>query len=272
MKKQLIYLLTATLLLGVAVSCENITPAPLPTYFYKSYIDAFIKCDSLSLLSRDGVAVDKVNMKFYNVAKSQGNIVIFVFGGWPRLIKVPPTNIIFSKGNESYLRHLNDPDQAFYDSVYAQYDKYIEMIGDTAYNKTMYGKWYREVCLSALKKVVITADKDFNDNLPAGTDLSPLFYIRFDDVYATVKNGYKTAPYTHPWNDVASDIEPVSYRCLKLSEADLEEYPFIEPQWGLCLDVKPEKTDNYTFHVKFTFADGTVLEGDAPAITVKGVN
>lgn len=271
MKKQLIYLLATALLSGMAVSCEDITPDPPPTYFCKSYIDAFIKCDSLSFLSVDGVAIDKVNMRFYNVAKSQENILICVFGDEPSRIR-GATNVFCSEKSKYRPWYHEYPGHAFYDSIYAQYDKYIEMIGDTAYNKTLKLRWLRVVCLSALKKVVITADKDFSDNFPAGTDLSPLFYIGFDDVYATVKNDYKTAPYTYQWDNTDSDIVPISYRCLKLSEANLEEYPFIEPEWELCLDAKPEKTDNYTFHVKFTFADGTVLEGDAPAITVKGVN
>lgn len=87
MKKQLIYLLATALLSGMAVSCEDITPDPPPTYFCKSYIDAFIKCDSLSFLSVDGVAIDKVNMRFYNVAKSQENILICVFGDEPSRIR-----------------------------------------------------------------------------------------------------------------------------------------------------------------------------------------
>ena len=271
MKKQLIYLLTATLLSGVAVSCEDITPAALPTYFCKSYIDTFIKCDSLSFLSTDGIAIDKINMRFYNVTKSQENILIYVSGDEPS--NSGTTNVFCSEESRYRPWYHEYPGHAFYDSIYAQYDKYIEMIGDTAYNKTLELRWLlRIVSLSALKKVVITANKDFNGKFPMGTDLSSLFYIGFDDVYATVKNGYKTAPHTYQLDYTDNDIVPISYRCLKLSEANLEEYPFIEPQWGLCLDVKPEKTDNYTFHVKFTFADGTVLEGDAPAITVKGVN
>jgi hypothetical protein len=36
------------------------------------------------------------------------------------------------------------------------------------------------------------------------------------------------------------------------------------------LDVAPEQTGEYTFHVKAIFLDGTVVEGTAPPINIKG--
>jgi hypothetical protein len=50
----------------------------------------------------------------------------------------------------------------------------------------------------------------------------------------------------------------------------LEEYSFTEAEWRFFLDDKPDHTDTYTFHIKMTFTDGTVLENDAQPITIKG--
>ncbi|NDV57999.1 hypothetical protein [Bacteroides sp. 519] len=272
MKKLLIITLTITLL----ISCDN-DPSPyiIKPSCNKSYIGAFIKCDSLKITHADGLVIDEENKLCYWLEdSSQENIVIGVNGQQPTCQKYPTnyfcqfpyigsTDILMSNGDNP-----NDP---YYLDIQAQYDKYIEEVGDTTYNKAG-GRGVIVSCVS-IKNISITANKEFDKNYPANTDLSSFFLILFDDIYATIKNNYIHVPESYTFcylNHVPSIDNPESWRCL--SKTNLEDYLFTEAFWLLFLNRKPEKTDTYTFHIKITFADGTVLENDAPPIVIKGKN
>ncbi|WP_291528541.1 hypothetical protein [Bacteroides sp. UBA939] len=287
MRKQFMFVLVATFLIGMITSCEEIdNPAPLPTNYLKSYIDMFIECDSLDIWSFGGMAIDDENKRYDIVdnGSSPEGIGISVNATYPAkdYWSSYPTNIYYPVLLFESPNHLQiNDDNPYYRHIQIQYDKYIEEVGDTTYNRMIGGRYGNKkgvvITVFPLKEVVITADKSFGSDYPAGTDLSSLFRIIFDDVYATVHNGYMAAPGTYRYiatyySDEYFVNSPMSIRCLKLSEINLEDYPFTEARWDFFLEAKPEKTDTYTFHVKLTFTDGTVLEGDSRrgAIMVKG--
>jgi hypothetical protein len=168
--------------------------------------------------------------------------------------------------------YLNEDERIYYLERKKGYDYYIALIGDTSYNARLrkdayYGGW---AIITPLKSIAIVADKDFNSDYPVGSDLSSLFTVYFDDPYSTVKNGYRSVEGTYRFFENAPF--PQSIFKSKLTEANFEERPFIGHEWLCFLDVAPEKADTYTFQVKVTFVDSTVLEAIAPPINIKGTN
>jgi hypothetical protein len=284
MKKTLSYIVSCVCILRVMSACDKVScdpPGPYPDkeIYFKSYIKEFIKCDSLKLFSHSGYVLDKEN-KLYTHGVDETSlegIIIAVSGRTPAKRNYPANlfydvDIINSAG---LLPNGSTPDPYDLDRK-TGYKKLTKEVGDTAYNRKIeYDKRLPlVVTISPVKKVIITADKSFGANFQSGTDLSSFFSIIFDDAYATIKNNYVQAPGTYrydcePYTLYSAD-SPKSLRYLKLSDTNLEKYPFTEAAWDFFLESKPEHTDSYTFHVKITFTDGTVLEGDAPTIKVQG--
>lgn len=289
MKKKTVYsMLACMFLLGIVASCSNEIPTPdvLPSVYQKSYISMFIRCDSLDISSYGGITIDKERKIIYrnDIYTSSENIAINVdatkpaynrYSGYPTNIYYPvpyigSTDVLFSNGD--------NPNDHYYQERQTGYERYIEEVGDTVFDRTIRWSDFKPEVIATcipLKNVVITADKSFGSNLTPGVDLSPLFDIAFDDVHATIKSGYTAAPDTYRYRPENYDDKylkngPMSFRCISLFAANLEDYSFTKAQWEFYLTVKPERTDTYTFHVKLTFADGTVLEDDAPPVAVKG--
>lgn len=280
MKKILINALVSVFLLGIIVACDNNYKGEggfSPQTYLNSYISQFIQCDKIEVTANSGFVIDEKNKWYYHGGddNSLEGIVIALWGdrtadksGYPTNIFYPvpqigSTGFLFSNGD--------DPNDPYYLERQAGYDKYIEEVGDTTYNRTGYHVGCTVSCIP-LKNVIITADKSFADNYPAGTDLSAFFSIIFDDVYATIKNGY--APVADSYQPKSDTYDPVnnatSYRYSKLSEISLEKYLFTRAFWDLFLHDKPQQTDTYIFSVTMEFVDGTVLEGEAPPIKIKG--
>jgi hypothetical protein len=177
------------------------------------------------------------------------------------------TSVFWDCQSSSY---TNEDDRIYCAERKRGYDHYITLIGDTSYNVQTRDYLTTSAIITPLKSIAIVADKDFSSDYPAGSDLSPLFTVYFDDPYSTVKNGYKQVEGTYRFIEIAP--HPQSIFKSKLSEANFEKRPFIGDEWLCFLDAAPEKTDTYTFQVKVTFADGTVLEATAPSINIKGTN
>lgn len=281
-----IFLLAAACAAGMS-SCqtEYADPAPYPTAFHKSYISTFIACDSLTVHSYGGMSINKEDKLYGRVGKdtSPEGIVVCVFadepaggryGGYPTNIYYPVPQI----GSTGFLLSNGDnPNDPYYQARQTGYDKYVEEVGDTAYNRKLWlGSLNLTVALRPLKEVTITADKSFAPDLPAGSDLNKLFKVIFDDVYTTIRNGYKHVDGTYRREEPVylgnGEEEIQSLRCLPLVGTRLEDYLFPKTEWEFFLDAKPEETEVYTFHVRMTFTDGTTLEADAPPILIKRKN
>ncbi len=280
MKKILSYIVFCVSLLIVMSACEKIEykPSPFPKEYFKSYIKEFIKCDSLQLYSNSGYIVDKENKLYYCGDRTSLEGIVIAASGKTPAKRSYPTNIFYDIdiiNSAGLLPNGSNADPYDLDRK-TGYEKLTKEVGDTTYSrKIFYNKRLPLfVSISPVKKVVITADKSFGTNFKSGTDLSSFFSIIFDDAYATIKNHYVQVPGTYKYESYASysTDSPKSIRYLKLSDTNLENYPFTEASWDFFLESKPERTDIYKFNVKMTFTDGTVLEGDAPAIKVQGKN
>jgi hypothetical protein len=285
MKKLKLFLLVA-MLFGMVACQDDRNPnqrdlAPIRTY--KSYIETFVKCKKIIVQSVGEVKIDETKKVIgpctyrWTTGETNPNILSVTDGieldiyGHQSSIDEKDTCVFYD--NSSFtVSTLNESERNYYLERKKGYDHYITLIGDTSYNAQLRAdesslSW---AIITPLKSIVIVADKDFSNDYPAGSDLSPLFTVYFNDLYSTVKNGYKSIEGTYRFVEDAPF--PESIRKVKLSEANFEERPFIGPQWLCFLDVAPETTGTYTFLVKATFVDGTVLESSAPPINIKDVN
>jgi hypothetical protein len=147
----------------------------------------------------------------------------------------------------------------------------IAEIGDTTFNRKVYG-FGAAATLAQIKSVTITGDKDFGANYPAGSSLNELFTIYFNDPYALIKNNYQPIADTYKYfTDSYTSNYPYAVFKENLSAVNFAERPFIDFEWHLVLNVAPETTDTYTFHVAVTLADDTVLETSA-SLGIQGTN
>jgi hypothetical protein len=251
---------------------------------YRSYIEGFVKCRQIRVQSVLGVKIDETKRTFgpcidrLVLGETNSDTFSVTDGIELDIYRHHLSNsdeedtCVFYDNSSFTVSTLNESEQNYYLERKKGYDHYITLIGDTSYNTQLRGdetslSW---AIITPLKSIVIVADKDFSNDYPAGSDLSPLFTVYFNDPYSTVKNGYKSIEGTY--KSVENAPYPESIRKVKLSEANFEERPFIGDRWLCFLDVAPETTGTYTFLVKATFVDGTVLESPAPSINIKGVN
>jgi len=170
-------------------------------------------------------------------------------------------------------RSLDDP---YYNEKRRIYYEYINQIGDTCFNRMLPGG-LSPVCDAItvpLRSISITCDKDINSDFPAGSELNSLFTVVFDDLYATIKNSYKTVEGSYPQPKSTPEWEydvDHSYFKEKLSAVDFPRHPFIWNTWLCILDTVPNKTGEYTFHVKVTQINGNEMESTSVPITIKGI-
>lgn len=149
------------------------------------------------------------------------------------------------------------------------YDKYIGIIGDTTFYQVKYPGI--TAIITPVSEIVITCDKKFSGEFPAGSNVSSLFSVYFDNIYATIKNGYN--PVDNSYRPIHLGDFPISIFKANLAHADFPSLKFIGNLWECHLDVAPEYTDTYTFDVKVILVDGTTLEGVNPvSIAIKGQN
>jgi hypothetical protein len=170
--------------------------------------------------------------------------------------------------SESVWLCFDDPDTK------DEYEKYSVLTGDTCFNQSFHSGYpAARAIITPLQSITVTANRDFSEHYKAGSDLSNLFMVFFEDPYSVVKNGYTnpegyfTFMGKQPFGDPS--YPPYIVR-VRLSEANFPERPFIDDKWVLFLEEAPEETGEYTFHIKVTYTDGRMLETSAPPIHLRG--
>jgi hypothetical protein len=288
--KRINVLLLATVLLAFIACSKNVNPnnpddfALAQFTTFKSYIEIFVRCQVMEIQSVVGVQIDETKKIFGSFidrwATGDTNPDIFsVADGigldisghrWSNFDE--KDTCVFYDNKYYQSNYINEDERIYYAERKAGYDYYIALIGDTSYNARLREdeSSLARAIITPLKSIAIVADRDFNSDYPAGSDLSPLFTVYFDDPYSTIKNGYKQVEGTYSYTEGLP--YPQSIFKAKLSEANFEERPFISDKWHCLLNVAPEKTDTYTFQVKAAFVDGTALESQSPPINIKGAN
>jgi hypothetical protein len=290
MKKVFVYIALIVMMMNACEKDENIIgPGLAPERLFRSYIKTFVKCEKLEASYLAGLEINDEKRIFitnntewnsmwldtvtHEIFSVNDGIAVFVKGlakdssGYFYDVKgIGSEDFLFSNGHS--------PNEPFYLQRKEGYDKYIAIIGDTLFNKKA-ATTVAVSLLDTLSSIIITADKDFDADHSADSDLSSLFSVYFYDPYAFVKNGYQPPEGTYNIDDEAF-IAPPDERIYtpffkeKLSEANFAERPFIGNEWYCLLNLAPAKTGEYVFHVKVTLVDGTVLETRSPSINIKG--
>jgi hypothetical protein len=264
------------------------TPAnDLPPFeTFKSYIQTFINSKKKIVIhSVAGVKTDETKKIFgrkrathvwyvgdtiLDVFSVSDGIVLHIYGHKPDFVFGEIDTCRYDSYHLSS-SYTDEAGRAYEIENKRKYDYYTALIGDTSYNVRSREIPPERAIITPLDSITIVTDKDFSSDYPTGSNLSPLFTVYFNDPYSTVKNGYKSVEGSYRFYEEAPP-HPVSIVKAKLSEANFAERPFIGDEWYCQLDVAPEKTNTYTFRVKVTFVDGTVLEATAPLINIKGTN
>lgn len=235
-----------------------------------SYIQGFVRVSALSISAKTGLIVDfdnkKVSLQFNDIRKERtysitDGICLYIKSVQSRTEGFYPKWVTGSSSSDLNLK----------------YQEYLDLIGDKGFDKKY--RNYGVLCspclsvaiIDTLQSVAVTCDKDFTENLPAGSNLNELFTIFYDDPYAVVKNGYRNYTGEDAFRDdyMVQDF-PYAFIGNKLSAVDFTKKPFIGDTWILYLNEAPDKTDTYTFSVKITKTDGTVLSARTYPIGIKG--
>ncbi|MDR1182391.1 MAG: hypothetical protein LBL13_10490 [Bacteroidales bacterium] len=243
-------------------ACEKNIDGPglPPERLHKSYIGYYVDCKDENSM-RVQIFVQKIDKStnviggsrdyIWNTGETNPNtfsiadgIAIDIYGRfWDPERPERDTCIFYdvarnySSGNEKY-----DADRQ------KGFEKYRDLIGDTCFNLLSREFTPVNAIITPLQYITITANKDFSEEYKAGSDLSSFFTVYFEDPYSVVKNGYRDIENTYkyienlPWSQ--------SVVKARLSEADFPERPFISDNWQFFLDVAPEKTGEYVFHIK----------------------
>ncbi|MDR1582083.1 MAG: hypothetical protein LBS55_02305 [Prevotellaceae bacterium] len=197
--------LLVCIVLGLSACEKDVSPNDIgPTVMYISYIQGFVKCKAMRVQSVVGVQIDETNKIFGpcidrldtgdtnpNVFSVADGIEIDIDGHIWSNFDEKDTCVFYD--NSYYQADINEDERIYYLERKERYDYYTALIGDTSYNvrsRGDAGPAARSI-ITPLKSIVIVANKDFSSDYPAGSDLSPLFTVYFDDPYSTVKNGYK---------------------------------------------------------------------------------
>ncbi len=276
MKKNILVFSVILILLG----CDT-TPTPPdtppPLRFYKSYIQYFrdlSKTKEFVVYVVKGSRMDTTQQIIYTTGG-----LVEDFSQYYDVSERLGFRMVITKGQEGlYYRRPENPNTDYYyleevRKMNRVYDSLVNLIGDTAFNKSM--RRQTDVCaiMNTVESIRITSDKAFNAQFPQGSNLSSLFTVFFDDPYATVKSGYTYAPthYVYKWNIDYNEV-PISVAVTNLATADFANRPFIDDNWECILDVAPDNSDSYTFTVEVTLTDGTVFRGTTNPIKIKGKN
>ncbi|MDO4727309.1 MAG: hypothetical protein Q4A56_08890 [Porphyromonadaceae bacterium] len=279
MKKNILVFSVILVLLG----CDTTPPSPdtpPPLRFYKSYIQCFrelgeIKHKVLSVWISSGNRIDTVNKLIYPF----GNLIedySRYYGIDENLsigvsVRIEQNGLYYRKPMGSK-KHTNPDVWKENERINSVYDSLLNLIGDTAFNKSTREHIQVRAIITSISTFVITCNKDYNSKFPKGSDISSLFTVFFDDPYATVKSGYKQAPDHYAYDWFYKYIYPTSIVKTNLATVDFANRPFIGDEWRCMLDVAPDNSDSYTFTVEVTLTDGTVFRATTNPIKIKGKN
>ncbi|MDR1680870.1 MAG: hypothetical protein LBS12_03705 [Prevotellaceae bacterium] len=274
MKKHTLFSIFAGLLL-LTGACTNTVPnedddSDLgPIIFVKSYISAFTENPTAYRTHMvTGIKVDE-QRKIVGIHNCRARWTVEETSTEQYAVEDGITLVLrVSDAEGGYFDAIVDPDYPNSEEYRIRdgYRYYLALLGDTLFNQWMRGETTIMALITPLQSITVTSDKPFGRDYPAGSDLSALFTVYFEDPRADVMNGYRQVEgtYSYVWQ------YPLSLFKARLSEADFAERPFGACEWLLFLDVAPEQTDEYTFLITVTSTDGTVVESVSPSVIIKG--
>lgn len=150
-----------------------------------------------------------------------------------------------------------------------RYFELAESIQDNHYPKTLYRSWlynFPTAIVDTFQSVKIYTDQDYTADYPAGSDVSSLFSIYFEEPLRTIKNNYQTVLA----DDTYQDVEYMNHEYWKtfpqtisgnvLSTIDFSKKQFIGAKWFLIPNTKPDTAGDYVFRFVITTEQGKEIQ------------
>lgn len=227
--------------------CDDQT---FPEKFSKSYIQYFVDCDTINVFSLINVKINEVEKIIEDSKEEQA---------------LPDKYYSISDGIALKIYPL----PAYIGEKSPRYTELVNEIGDTSYNRKT---WFADditVITTKLESIVITCDKDFSDDLPAGSDLSGVFTVCYNSPYSLIKNNYLEPEEAYRFSTMRKEV-PQIVECGKLNEVNFIEKNYIGYEWYCIFNKLPDKTGNYTFNITVTTIEGKKLTAET-YLNIKGV-
>ncbi|TDS51456.1 hypothetical protein [Myroides indicus] len=143
-----------------------------------------------------------------------------------------------------------------------RYEEYAELINDNHYPLSIYNSWlyaFPTAIVDTFQSVKIFTDEDYIADFPAGSDVSSLFNIYFEDPLLTIQNNYQSVTAADTYQDKRMGSFPHTITGNVLSEIDFSQKNFIGGQWLLMPNQKPDILGEYTFTIEITTNNGRVI-------------
>ena len=153
-----------------------------------------------------------------------------------------------------------------------QVNKYAELaesIRDNHYPLTLYHSWlfdFPTAIADTFHSVRIFTTQDYTADYLAGSDVSNLFSIYFEDPLRTIENNYQTVYADDTYQDVAYlnheywKTFPQTISGNILSSIDFSKKPFIGAKWFLLPNTKPDTAGDYVFNLVITTKQGKIIQ------------
>ncbi len=152
------------------------------------------------------------------------------------------------------------------------YHEKVQEIGDTHFMKydEMFSRYYAfsppsgEAINGTIKELSISCNQTIDEQHPAGSDISDLFDVFFEDLYWVVQNEYRTYEgadaYTRHYDIPPITSFPYALRRCSVSEFLALQRPYISRELWLYAEDLHLAEGTYTFTISALSADGRQSE------------
>ncbi|MDR2955742.1 MAG: DUF5034 domain-containing protein [Prevotella sp.] len=261
-KKKNIYIVFLVIFTIIITGCDPGWDPPYEKELNNSYIQSFRRVDTVFIWEMMGVKIDyqkkTINRTSFSIyTQWKPDTTFSVFEG---------ITLSIHQGN----RYISYGDN---DEVEAKYYEYISLLGDSTFtlNNVSSGMAPPAAIIDTLSSISIFCNEDFSEDFPAGSDISSLFYVFFENPYWVVTNGYKSYSGDHSYT--SSSIKegfPYAIEGWELNSIDFTTKPFIGATWDCQLTQAPDVTGIYSFDVEVTKTDGKKIRVTSRPFGIKG--
>lgn len=149
------------------------------------------------------------------------------------------------------------------------FNLFANSIGDTHYTSTHYRSWLFDFPTAIGEKfqsVKLYTDQDYSSDFKAGSDVSSLFTVYFEDLQRTVQNNYQSVMEADTYQDKDFIINgdrnffPHTISAAKLMDIDFTQGKFIGTKWYLKPHQTPDVTGVYTFTIEIKKENGKIVQ------------
>lgn len=149
-----------------------------------------------------------------------------------------------------------------------RYLEFAALINDFHYPLTRYQSWmydFPTAIVDTLQSVKVFTDQDYTSEFLAGSDVSSLFSIYFEDPLRTIQNDYKSVTGEDAYQDKrfqSNDYWKVFPHTITgniLSTIDFSKKYFIGSEWLLTPHQKPDVSGEYVFTIEIATRSGKVV-------------